>query len=143
MGAEPIIKGGSPPEQEKVVEVKHSPSSLAGDVATAYLDYLFQNIARPWRHFRGYCRDGAASVDSSRIEVEEKRLAWEPLTAGLRVTALFSNEVDDVGIIRRCSRSVPSGGCLTPVRLLSDPATLRSVSVAVHFGSGWRSLRES
>ena len=99
--AQPIIKGGGPPEQEKVVEVEHASSPFAGDVAAANLDYLLDNIVCPRRHRRSHRRDGAPGVYGSRIEVEEKRLAWEPLAGGLRVAALFSNEVDDVGSIGR------------------------------------------
>jgi hypothetical protein len=99
--AQPIIKGGSSPEQEKVVEVNHASSPFAGDVAAANLDYLLHKVVCPRRHCRGYRRDRAPSVYGSRIEVEEKRLAWEPLAGGLRVATLFSNEVNDVGCIGR------------------------------------------
>jgi len=98
---QPVIEGGGPPEQEKVVEVKHASSPFAGYVAAANLDYLLDNIVRPRRHCRGYRRDGPPSVYRSRIEIEEKRLAWEPPAGGLGVAALFANEVKDVGSIGR------------------------------------------
>jgi len=97
--AQPIIEGGSSPEQEKVVEVKHASGPFTGDVAAANLDYLLDNIICPRRHYRGYRRDRPPCVYGSRIEVEQERLAREPLAGGLRVAPLFSNEVNDVGSI--------------------------------------------
>ena len=97
--AQPVIKGGGPPEQEKVVEVEHASRPFAGDVPATNLDDLLDNVVRPRRHCRRYRRDRPPRVYGSGIEVEEKCLAWEPLAAGLRVATLFSNEVHDVGRI--------------------------------------------
>ena len=99
--AQPIIKGGSPPEQEKVVEVKHASSPFAGDIATTNLDYLLDDIICPRRHCRGHRRNRPPRVHGSRIEIQQKCFAWEPLSGGLRVATLFSNQVNDVGSIGR------------------------------------------
>jgi hypothetical protein len=52
--AQPIIKGGGSPEQEKVVEVEHASCPFAGDVAATNLDYLLDDIVCPRRYCRGY-----------------------------------------------------------------------------------------
>jgi hypothetical protein len=99
--AQSIIEGCGSPEQQKVVEVEHASSSLAGDVSTANLDYLLDSIVCPRRHCRRDGRDGIPGVYGSRIDVEKKGLAWESLATRLRVAAFFSHEVNDVGGIGR------------------------------------------
>ena len=135
--AQTIIKGGGPPEQEKVVEVKHASSPFAGDVAAANLDYLLHDIVCPRRHCRGYRRDGPASVDGSRIDIQQKSLAWEPLAGGLRVAALFSNEVNDVGSIGRIQYR-ESFGNTERMRISPQSPVCDGVKCPAHHSAGRR-----